>query len=97
MANYRVVLAPSVVETLRTIGSKEDARRVKNRLLSLSVAPHFGAAYDPIYDAARPDHEVLVTYACHYGIYYVFDDAEKLVNVEYLEDTRHDSMSRFSG
>lgn len=97
MANYRVMLAPSVVETLRTIGSKEDARRVKNRLLSLSVAPHFGVVYDPIYDAARPDHEVLVTYAGHYGIYYVYDDAEQLVNVEYLEDARRDPMGRFSG
>ena len=97
MANYRVMLAPSVVETLRTIGSKEDARRVKNRLLSLSVAPHFGVVYDPIYDAARPDHGILVTYAGHYGIYYVYDDAEQLVNVEYLEDTRRDPMGRFSG
>ena len=61
------------------------------------MAPHFGVVYDPIYDAARPDHEVLVTYAGHYGIYYVYDDAEQLVNVEYLEDTRCDPMGRFSG
>lgn len=97
MANYRVVLAPSAVEALRSIGSKDNARRVKNRLMSLSAAPHFGAVYDPIYEAARPDHEVLVTYAGHYGIYYVFDDAEKLVSVEYLEDTRRDPLGRFSG
>ena len=97
MANYRVVLAPSVVETLRTIGSKKDARRVKNHLLSLSVTPHFGVVYDPIYGAVHSDHDILVTYAGRYAIYYGFEAAEKLVNVEHLEDTRRDLMGRFSG
>ena len=54
-------------------------------------------AYDPIYDAARPDHEALVTHPGHYGIYCVYDDAEKRVSVEHLEDARRDPMGRFSG
>ena len=56
-------------------------------------------ANDPIYDAARPDHEVLVTYAGHIGIYYTCDytcdDANRTVCIEYVEDTRRDPLGRF--
>lgn len=51
--------------------------------------------YDPIYDAARPDHEVLVTYAGHIGIYHTCDDANRTVCIEYAEDTRRDPLGRF--
>lgn len=97
MGGYEVILAPSVIEVMGSIGSKDDARRVRRRLEALKTAPYMGERYDPIYDAARPPHEVRVTYAGHFGIYYAVDEAAREVQVEYLEDSRRDPMRRFSG
>lgn len=95
MDEFRVILAPSVIEKLATLTNRDDQRRVRKRLLALATAPHFGMVYDPIYDAARPDHEVLVTYVGHIGIYYTCDGANRTVCTEYVEDTRRDPLGRF--
>lgn len=95
MDEFRVILAPSVIEKLATLTNRDDQHRVRKRLLALATVPHFGMVYDPIYDAARPDHEVLVTYAGHIGIYYTCDDANRTVCIEYVEDTRRDPLGRF--
>lgn len=95
MEGYEVVLADSAFDTLMNITSRDDARRVGSRLNMLVTAPHFGEVYNPIYDSARPPHEVLATFAGHYGIYYTCDDQARKVYVEYLEDTRHDPMKKF--
>ena len=89
------MLAESVRDALLEISSRDDAHRVANRLESLAIAPHFNTVYDPIYESAKPPHEVLVTYAGHFGLYYTCDDEAKTVTVEYLEDTRRDPMHRF--
>ncbi len=54
-----------------------------------------GAVYDPVYEAARPPHEVRVTYAGHFGIYYTYDEDTGALAVEYLEDCRRDPSRRF--
>lgn len=95
MPDYCVVLAPSVIDAMADISSRDDARRVRRRLEVLQTAPYMGAIYDPVYDAARPPHQVRATYAGHFGIYYTVDDAGRTVNVEYLEDVRRDPMGRF--
>ena len=84
MDEFRVILAPSVIEKLATLTNRDDQRRVRKRLLALATAPHFGMVYDPIYDAARPDHEVLVTCAGHIGIYCTCEDANRTVCIEYV-------------
>ena len=93
--SYAVVLAPSVIDAMSEVHSKEDARRIRARLCAIEVMPHLGMRYDPVYDAARPSHEALVTYVGHYGIYYVADDACRLVQVECLEDCHRDPERRF--
>lgn len=95
MERHEVVLAPSVIAAMASITSKDDARRVRRRLEALAFAPHMGMVYDPAYDSARPPHEVLVTFAGHYGIYYTFDEEADEVHVEYLEDSRRDPMGKF--
>lgn len=95
MEEYEVRLAKSVQDALLEISSRDDARRVAKRLTALSIAPHMGMVYDPVYEAAKPPHEVLVSYAGHFGLYYTCDDKAGVVNVEYLEDTRCDPMHRF--
>lgn len=97
MDSYDVELAESVQAALLAITSQDDARRVARRLRALKVAPHMGERYDPLYESARPPHEVLVTFAGHYGIYYTYDDAARKVSVEYLEDCRRDPLSKFGG
>ena len=96
MDSYDVELAESVQAALLAITSRDDARRVARRLRALEVDPHMGKRYDP-YESARPPHEVLVTFAGHYGIYYTYDDAARKVSVEYLEDCRRDPLNKFSG
>ena len=56
-----------------------------------------GTPYDPEYQAARPDHDVLVTFAGHFGIYYVYEPAlhNGTVYVEWIQDERHDPKTRF--
>lgn len=94
MPGYRVVLAPSVIDSMAGITSRDDARRVRRRLEALKTAPYMGAVYDPVYETARPPHQVRATYAGHFGVYYTVDDACSTVNVEYLEDTRRDPLAR---
>lgn len=91
-----VVIAPSVRQRLIEITSRDDALRVRRRLEALALAPKMGMVYDPVYEAARPPHEVRVTYAGHYGIYYTYDEGAGVLAVEYLEDCRRDPMRRFS-
>lgn len=96
MRGYRVVLASSVVDAMAGITSRDDSCRVRCGLEALRIAPAMGAVYDPVYEAARPPHEVRATYAGHFGTYYTVDDACSTVNVEYLEDVRRDPMGRFT-
>lgn len=62
----------------------------------LEVAPAMGEVYRPVYDSSMPDHEIRVTFAGHYGIYYTIDEKRGVVGVEYLEDCRRDPMRKFS-
>ena len=93
-----VVLAESAAEALDAIESRADAVAVARRLRALRTFPEIGSVYDPEYQAARPDHQVLVTYAGHFGIYYVYDPAlrDGTVYVEWIQDERRNPMTRFS-
>lgn len=95
MGFAKVVLAPSVVEALLAINSKDEVTRLRWRLSALEVAPLMGVIYDPLYDSARPPHEVRVTFAGHHGIYYTYDEASRELHVEFLEDCRRDPLSKF--
>lgn len=97
MALYKVVLAPSVVEALLDISSKQAAERISERLRALARFPLMGSVYDPIYESARPPHEVRVTFVPRHGIYYVFDEESREVRVEYLEDCRRNPLGKFEG
>lgn len=77
------------------IGSRDDAIKVRRRLSALGIAPLMGAVYDPLYDSARPPHEVRVTFAGHYGIYYTFNEDKQEVQVEYVEDCRRNPLDKF--
>lgn len=96
LRRYEVSLSKSANERLLEVSSRDDARRIARRLRMLEVAPAMGEVYRPIYDSAMPDHEVHVTFAGHYGIYYTIDDAAGTVGVEFLEDCRRDPMRKFS-
>ena len=62
----------------------------------MRVSP-IGSVYDPIYESARPPHEVRVTFVARHGIYYVFDEESGEVRVEYLEDCRRNLLGKFKG
>lgn len=96
LRHYEVSLARSVNEKLLDISSRDDARRIARRLLMLEVAPAMGEVYRPVYDSSMPDHEIRVTFAGHYGIYYTIDEKRGVAGVEYLEDCRRDPMRKFS-
>lgn len=91
----QVLIAPVARDAIRAIGSKADAKSVRRRLLILPYVPEIGHVYDPVYEAARPPHDVLVTYAGHYGIYYVYDADSNRISVEYILDQRTDPTTRF--
>ena len=55
-----------------------------------------GAVYDPVYESSMPDHEVRVTFAGHFGLYYTIDEENRRVSVEYLEDCRRNPLKKFS-
>lgn len=95
MGPAKVILAPSVVEALLAVNSKDEVTRLRRRLSALEVVPLMGEIYDPLYDSVRPPHEVRVTFAGHYGIYYTYDEASREVHVEFLEDCRRDPLSKF--
>lgn len=89
-----VVLAESAEDALLSLRSRSDAIAVARRLAALQTFPETGTVYEPDYEAARPDHEVIVTYAGHLGIYYVYERAEDgqgnvgTVYVEWIRDER---------
>ena len=92
MGAYEVILAPSVLAVMEDMQSKDDRRRVRNRLEALAVMPRLGEVYDPAYESARPPHQVLVTFAGHYGIYYSLNEDAQEVWVEFVEDCRRDPL-----
>ena len=96
LRHYEVLLAASAKEKLLGITSRDDARRVARRLRMLEVAPVMGEVYEPAYESAMPDHEVRVTFAGHFGIYYTIDEVSGVVGVEYLEDCRRDPLRKSS-
>lgn len=85
-----VVLAQSAEDVLLALRSQADARAAVRRLRALEVFPEMGSAYDSEYPAARPDHNVLVTYAGNLDIYYVYEpnDDGGTVYVEWIRDER---------
>lgn len=93
-----VVLSESAMAALLTIGSRVEAMAVRRRLVDLATIPEMGRIYDPEYPAARPDHEVRVTYAAHQAIYYVFKPdvgEDGTVFVEWIQDERMNPLTRF--
>ena len=92
----RVIVSPSAAKAIGSIRSKSDYANVRKRLRILPYIPEIGHRYEPIYEAAKPSHDVLVTYAGHYGIYYTYDEQNKAINVEYVVDQRTDPEKRFS-
>lgn len=95
MGAYEISLAPSALEAILAIPSKVELRHVRSRLEALGRMPHIGTRYDPLYESARPPHDVLATFTGHYGLYYVVDDEAKTVHVEYVEDCRRDPLGKF--
>ena len=95
MPPYEVLIAPVAVGALLSVSSKADRRGLDRVLLLLDTVPMIGRVYDPLYDAARPDGEVRVVYAGHYGVYYEVDEEALEVHVLYIEDQRRDPKRRF--
>ena len=84
-----------MIESLQTLKPTETTNVACKRLRTCD-SPAFWHGVRPILlDAARPDHEVLVTYVGHIGIYHTCDDANRTVCIEYVEDTRRDPLGRF--
>lgn len=94
-----VILSNAAADALLAIPTRVEAGAVARRLRVLQSFPEIGAVYDPEYPATRPDHEVLVTYASHYGIYYLYDRELRggTVFVEWIQDERRDPRRRFMG
>ena len=92
---YEVIIAPTAFETMASIESKADRKRIDKVLRVLDTVPGIGRAYDPLYEAAKPEEPVLVAYAGHYGIYYDVSDEHDEVHIYYIEDQRRDPLSRF--
>lgn len=96
LKEYEVILAVSVQDTLLGIASRDDAVKVARRLQMLRYAPWMGATYDPLYESNMPDHEVRMTFAGHFGIYYTIDEERDQVEVEHLEDCRRGPRKKFT-
>ncbi len=94
-----VILSEAAADALLAIPTRSGAKAVAQRLQALQTFPEMGARYDPEYPATRPDHEVLVTYASNYGIYYIFDHELRggTVYIEWIQDERRNPMGRFEG
>ena len=92
---YEMHLSELANSTYEGITSKSDAKKLTERLDAVQLYPGVGRIYDPEYDASFPPHELQVTYAGNYGIYYVVDESRQLVEVEFIEDQRHDPTQRF--
>ena len=96
MERVEVVLSDVARDAVLAIRSRGVLAKIRKRLETLAFAPEMGVTYDPICDSARPDHEVLVTYVSNYGIYYVYDEEARRVEIEYVCDERCDPRLRFS-
>ena len=64
-------------------------------LLLLDTVPYIGQIYDPSYPASRPPFQLRMVFAGRYGIYYVVDEAERRVDMLFIEDQRRDARYRF--
>lgn len=95
--NATVLLAQTATDALGEITARGDALAIARRLRALQTFPEMGSRYEPDYPAAKPDHDVLVTYAGHYGIYYVYDPVLHggTVFIEWIQDERRDPTRRF--
>ena len=96
LKHYDVELTESAQLALLGISSRDDALKVRRRFLMLEVAPGMGTVYDPVYESSMPDHEVRVTFAGHYGLYYNIDEESSKVFIEYIEDCRRNPLNKFS-
>lgn len=96
LKHYEVEFSESAQSALLDVSSRDDALKVRRRLLMVEVAPGMGVVYDPVYESSMPDHEVRVTFAGHYGLYYLINDEESKVIVEYVEDCRRNPLNKFS-
>lgn len=94
--SYEVIVARRALDVIASIGSKADAAAVSRAIDLLDTVPWIGRSYDPLYEAARPDFDLLVVYAGHFGIYYQVDDEGLRVYVLFVEDQRADPLRRFS-
>ena len=94
-----VILSETATNALLEIPTRSGAKAVAQRLQALQTFPEMGTHYDPEYPATHPDHEVLVTYVSHYGIYYIFDRELRggTVYIEWIQDERRNPMRRFTG
>lgn len=95
-STYEVVLSSVAKRALEDIRSLADRKSVDKVLCILGTVPGIGRRYDPLYEVARPDVDVMVAYAGHFGIYYEVLEESKIVAVYYIEDQRRDPMNRFN-
>lgn len=95
MSAYNVRLTWSAQTTLDNIASKKDVERLLIRLDALKIFPYMGTSYNPMYPSSMPPHELKVTYVSHYGIYYSIVENDKLVYVEYIEDSYKNPFNKF--
>lgn len=93
--NYEVVLSRGALAVFLAIPSSADYRAVENTLSLLSVVPHLGHLYDPLYEAATLPYPVRVSYAGHYGIYYEVNEQRRRIEVDHIVDQRRDPLKRF--
>ena len=91
-----VVIADDALVAILEIGSKADLAKIRRRLETLAFAPEMGVTYEPVHEAARLDHDVLVTYAGRYGIYYTYDQARRRVEIEFVCNERRNPAHLFS-
>lgn len=93
---YEVLLVPEAEAAYLAIASKADLAKVDSMLDVLDTVPGIGRAYDPLYEAARPNIDgLLVVHAGHLGIYYVVDENARKVVVLAIEDQRRNPLARF--
>ncbi len=93
--SYDVHVGPLAAVVYESIPSKSDFAKVDKMLLLLDTVPYIGQVYDPDYPASRPPFQMRMVFAGRYGIYYVVDEAEKRVDVLFIEDQRRDPLNRF--
>lgn len=95
LPQYTVSMGPLAEAAASFVTAKKDIARVKKMLLLLDTVPYIGQVYDPDYPASRPPFQMRMVFAGRYGIYSVVDEAEKRVDVLFIEDQRRDPLNRF--